>query len=154
MYQKVVVPLDGSQLSECSLGHLEAIAMGCNIPEVVLLRVVEPFTDYELGPLVDVGGEAVIKRENERKDEAAGYISKLVEKLNKKGVSAKGEVILGRADEAILDYGKKNKVDLIIMSTHGRSGISRFAYGSVADRVARHSVVPVLLVTPAGCRIT
>jgi Universal stress protein family len=74
MYGKVVVPLDGSQLSECSLDHMEAIAMGCNVPEVVLLRVVEPLNAYELGPLADVGGEAVIKLENERKDEAAAYI--------------------------------------------------------------------------------
>ncbi len=154
MYRKILVPLDGSQMSECSLGHMRAIAMGCNVPEVVLLSVVEPFTTYELGPLADVGGDAVIKLENERKDEATAYISTVLENLKKEGVSAKGEVILGKAGEAILDYAKKNMIDLIIMSTHGRSGISRFAYGSVADRVARHSVVPVLLVTPSGCRIS
>ena len=69
------------------------------------------------------------------------------------GISARGEVVTGKAADAILDYAEKNNVDLIIMSTHGRSGISRWAFGSVADRVVRHSIAPVLLVAPAGCRI-
>lgn len=59
----------------------------------------------------------------------------------------------GKPTEAILDYAKANNVDLIVMSTHGRSGVSKFMLGSVADRVVRHAVQPVLLVTPPGCRI-
>ena len=153
MYNKILVPLDGSQLSECSLSHMKTIAKGCQVPEVVLLRVAEPLTAYELGPLMDVGGEAVIKLENERKTEATDYISKTIQLLNKEGVPAKGDIVLGRADEAILDYAEKNKIDLIIMSTHGRSGVTRWAFGSVADRVVRHSKVPVLTVSPVGCRI-
>ena len=53
--------------------------------------------------------------------------------------------------EIILDFAEKNKMQLIIMSTHGRSGISRWAMGSVADRVVNHSKTPVLTITPTGC---
>ena len=63
-------------------------------------------------------------------------------------------VIQGKVAEGILDYVVKNQVDLIMMSTHGRSGPSRWALGSVADRVIRHSLIPVLIVSPKGCRIT
>jgi nucleotide-binding universal stress UspA family protein len=60
--------------------------------------------------------------------------------------------VKGSAAEEILKYSQDNDVDLIIMSTHGRSGVSRWAMGSVADRVVRTSVAPVLLTTPKECR--
>ena len=59
-------------------------------------------------------------------------------------------IVGGAADEAILDYAKENNIDLIVMSTHGRSGVHRWIFGSVTQRVLRHSPVPVLIVPPAG----
>jgi nucleotide-binding universal stress UspA family protein len=152
MYNNVMVPLDGSQFSECSLDHAKAIASGCNVPEVVLLRVVEPISDSDVF-LTGIRGEVVTQVESSRDAEAKEYIFKMVEKLKEEGISAKGDTVYGNAAEEILDYAEKNNIDLVIISTHGRSGISRFAFGSVADRVVRHSMVPVLLVTPSGCRI-
>ncbi len=152
MYKRMLAPLDGSELSECSLQHVKTIATGCGVPEVVLLRVVEPLSASMIEGLAEAGGEFITRVENDNKSRAKDYISKMVEKLNKEGLTVTGDIVYGRADEEILDYAKKNGVDLIIMSTHGRSGISRFAFGSVADRVARHSTVPVLLTSPAGCR--
>jgi nucleotide-binding universal stress UspA family protein len=153
MYNKILVPLDGSEFSECSLQHVKAIAMGCQVPEVVLLRVVEPLSSKELSALAEIRRPPIEEIEAEKKSEATDYISRTVQQFNTEGVLAKGEVITGRAGETILDYTEKNKVDLIIMSTHGKSGITRWAFGSVADRVVRHSTVPVLTVAPAGCRI-
>ncbi len=153
MYSKVLVPLDGSQFSECSLEHVKAIATGCHVPEVVLLRVVEPLSAYEISGLAQVRGNQVGELEAWKQNDASSYITVTVQKLIKEGVSARGEVLNGKAADTILDYAEKNKVDLIIMSTHGRSGISRWAFGSVADRVVRNSIVPVLSVAPAGCRI-
>jgi nucleotide-binding universal stress UspA family protein len=152
MYSKILVPLDGSPFSECSISHVKAVAIGCHVPEVVLLRVVEPLSSFDLGPLADVGGAPVIQLEAEKKTQSKDYISEMAQKLNKEGVSAKGDVVSGKPAEQILDYAYKNHFDLIIMSTHGRSGISRWALGSVADRIVRHSTVPVLLVSPPGCR--
>lgn len=152
MYKIILVPLDGSQFSECSLDHVKAIASGCNVPEVILLRVVEPLSDSDVF-LTGIRGEAVTQVEASRDVDAKEYISKMVQTLKKEGISARGDTVYGSADEEILDYTEKNSADLIIMTTHGRSGISRFAFGSVADRVVHYSTVPVLLVPPSGCRM-
>ena len=152
MYNKILAPVDGSTLSECSLDHVRAVATGCSVPEVVLLRVIEPLSSYAVSALAQAGGNLIEQAENVNKAEAQAYISEMVKKLNKEGIAAKGETIYGKAADEILGYAEKNKVDLIIMSTHGKSGISRWAFGSVADRVVRHSRAPVLTVAPAGCR--
>jgi nucleotide-binding universal stress UspA family protein len=153
MYKKILVPLDGSEFSECSLRHVKAIAIGCQVPEVVLLRVVEPLSTNELSALAELRKAPIEEIEAEKKSEATDYISGMVHKLNEEGVAASGDVLFGKADVQVLDYIVKNNFDLVIMSTHGRSGITRWALGSVADRVVRHSAVPVLTVAPPGCRI-
>ncbi len=148
MYKKILVPVDGSELAECALGHVRAIAKGCNVPEVVLLRVVEPLRNtYELGEDWYKSAEEKIRAD------AKDYLSKEVAALKKDGITASAVVMSEQPAEAILNYAKRNQVDLIIMSTHGRSGVSRWVIGSVADRVVRHSVAPVLSVSPAGCRV-
>ena len=148
MYKKILAPLDGSEFSECSLEHVRTVATGCQVPEVILLRVVEPVREtYELGEdwRRDVEGKA--------QAEAKDYLAKVADDLKKGGVAAETTVVSGQPAEVILDYAKQNQVELIIMSTHGRSGVSRWAFGSVADRVLRHSAVPVLIVAPAICRV-
>ena len=146
MYKKLLAPLDGSGFSECSLAHVKAIASGCNVPEVILLTVVEPL------PQAPEASEEW--REEAKKNILEGakdYIAGIEKNLRGDGLAAKSVVTRGKPDEEILDYAKDNEVDLIIMSTHGRSGASRWLFGSVADRVMRHSPVPVLLLPlPTG----
>ncbi len=150
MYKKILVPLDGSGLSECSLSHVMMVATGCKVPEVVLFRVAEP-----LSPMVYAGemdARWIVQAEEKNKVQAKEYIEEMAVRLKKEGIAVQGVFVSGRAAEEIIDYAKKNQVDLIVMSTHGRSGVSRWAWGSVADRVLRHSPVPVLMVTSSGCR--
>jgi len=149
MYKKILVPLDGSELAECALDHVKAIAIGCQVPEVVLLRVIEPIPSQAY---VEAPEDIIREAEKRNRTEAEDYLSKLADDLKKGGVAAQAVVVLGREADEILDYVNKNQVELIIMSTHGRSGISRWVWGSVTDRVIRHSRVPVLTVSPAGCR--
>jgi nucleotide-binding universal stress UspA family protein len=153
MYNKILVPLDGSQFSQCSLDHVRAIARGCKVPEVVLLRVIEPLSSSDIAGLARAGGNSITQLENANEADAKDYVSSMAKRLNEEGLSVKGEVVTGKADEAIADYARKNGIDLIIMSSHGRSGVSRWVMGSVADRVMRSSIVPVLLVPSPGCRI-
>lgn len=148
MYTRILVPLDGSDFSECTLGHVRAIATSCNVPEVVLLRVLEPFQGvYEMSE------PWISEMQDKAQAVAEDYLSKLTDNLKKEGIAAEGVVVRGRAAEEILEYAKNNQVDLIIMSTHGRSGVSRWFIGSVADRVVRHCVAPVLLASPSSCRL-
>ncbi len=144
MYQKILVPLDGSDYSESVLEHVKAVALGCSVPEVVLLSVIEPFPIQSYR----ASKEWLTKLKNDAKSTADTYLSSVATKLKPSGITAETAVIEGLPAEAIIDYARKNKVDLIIMSTHGRSGISRWVYGSVADRVVRNSVVPVLAAPP------
>jgi nucleotide-binding universal stress UspA family protein len=150
MYKKILVPLDGSELSEHALAHLRAIAGGPKTLKVVLLQVVEPVVI----PLV--GGQYAVERaleERERGDtDAKNYLNELAEQLEKEGMSVKTVITHGMPADDILNYATKNKVGLIIMSTHGRSGISRWLFGSVAEKVIRHSTIPVLVSPPHGTR--
>ena len=150
MYSKILVPLDGSLLSECSVEQVKKLA-AAGISEVILLRVVEPI-DRDEAVTWASAGYTIGDIQNRKKADVQKYMVNTVEILKKEGISARGEVLEGRATETIIDYSEKNQVDLIIISSHGRSGITRWALGSVADRVARHSAIPVLLVTAPGCR--
>jgi nucleotide-binding universal stress UspA family protein len=153
MYKKILVPLDGSELSQCSLDHVRAIGKGCEVPEIVLLRVVEPLSANQVSSLAQIKGDLVSQLEAEHKAEATEYITNMAKTLSEEGLAARGEVLYGKAADKIVEYAENNNIDLIIMGSHGRSGITRWAMGSVADRVANHSVAPVLIVSPRGCRV-
>jgi len=147
MYKKILAPLDGSGFSECSLEHVRTVAIGCQVPEVVLLMVVEPIKTIAYA---ETSGDWVAEKEKHNQAEAEKYLSELAENLEGEGVVVQAAVVHGNPAEEILDYAKNNQVGLIVMSTHGRSGISRWAFGSVTDRILRHSAVPVLITPPPG----
>jgi nucleotide-binding universal stress UspA family protein len=152
MYQKILIPLDGSETGECSVEHASAIAQGCNVTDVIVLRVIEPLSAQTLSALAEAGDDSLRKAMERNRQDAENYVSKVVNGLKTRGISGQAVTIEGSAADEILSYAEKNNVDLIAMSTHGRSGLSRFFFGSVAERVSRHSRVPVLLISPEGCR--
>lgn len=151
-YKKILVPLDGSPLSEQVLEDVKAVIStnkkGCLI---TLLRVVEPLLQDYLLDYVNVNEIESAKKRNV--SDAKDYLVSIAEELTKVGMRVEVELIVdGSAAEAILDYAKSNNIDLIVMSTHGRSAVHRWIFGSVAQRVLRHSPVPVLIVPPKGFR--
>ncbi|MBI2328949.1 MAG: universal stress protein [Chloroflexi bacterium] len=154
MYQKILVPLDGSELAECVLPHVESIAKGCNAGSVAFIRVAEPVhmpvsSEYD-GYIFSA--EDWRRMEAESRAAAERYLTGLMSRVKYDGVNITAEVLTGgRAAEMITEYAAKNGVDLITIATHGRSGISRWVWGSVADRVLRSSTVPVLMVRAPGC---
>ncbi len=151
MYKKILVPLDGSELAECVLPHVESIAKGCGVQNVVFLQVVEPF-HMPSGEASSIFSDKDIKRINsENRAAAESYLSQLVSRTKYDGVTVKSEVITGKAAEKIAEYATKNSIDLIAIATHGRSGVSRWVWGSVADRILRSACVPVLMVRAPGC---
>ncbi|MCL0037509.1 universal stress protein [Thermodesulfovibrionales bacterium] len=149
MYKKILVPLDGSELSERAISHVKTVAFGCHNPEVILFRVVE-FTEEvykeiykEMGKIGE-GWQEEARKEAEA--ETVAYLSMIADAMKQEGVIVQTDVISGKPAEEISNYAHKNEVDLIVMSTIGRSGASRWVFGSVADRVIRHVKVPVLIV--------
>ena len=155
MYKKILLPLDGSQLSECALEHARVIARALGDCEIVLLMAVEPTS----GEIIR-GGEAaavsdiLVAAQKEAETDAKEYLSRISAKLNEEGLRSSLAVLGGPPADEILKYSREANVDLIVMSTHGRSGLSRFIAGSVARKVIDHSAIPVLIVPPRGCRIS
>ena len=150
MYKNIMVPLDGSQLAECVLPHVEALAKGCQMENITFVRVVE---DVRM-PGGAEGGftEKQIKEiYNNRKAEAEQYLSQLVKRIKYDKVNVKKALLAGIPADTLADYATKNDVDLILISTHGRSGISRWLWGSVADRILRSACVPVFMIRAPGC---
>jgi nucleotide-binding universal stress UspA family protein len=152
MYKKILVPLDGSELAECALEHVKTIAIGCNVPEVVLFRVVEP--TYLGTDALSASSVVYSDLINQIQQNAENYIKAATQKFVRlSGINAQSTLAYGNAADEILKYAQNNQVDLIIMTTHGRSGVSRWLFGNVADRVSHHSTVPVLIIAPPGCRL-
>lgn len=144
MYKKILVPLDGSELAECVLPHVEAVASGSDRGKVVLLRIVEPLP-AGTPPAVDF---EMVQKAGVK--EAEKYLARIQAKLSKEGLDVEVQVLTGRPAETITDFVQHEKVDLIALATHGRSGISRWVFGSVADKLVRSLSVPVLLIRPEG----
>ncbi|MEE8318090.1 MAG: universal stress protein [Dehalococcoidales bacterium] len=151
MYEKILVPLDGSELAECVLPHVENIIRGGEVREVVFFRVAEPALTSSR--YAEIGlTEADVKRIAAESETAARkYLDELVDRVNYAKVNVRSEVVTGKAADSLADFAAKNEVDLIIIATHGRSGISRWVWGSVADRILHSSSVPILMVRPPGC---
>jgi len=150
MYKKILVPLDGSALAECVLPHVESIVKGCGAEEVVFLRVAERMSQF-CSLEGCISQETMDSIDADNRAAAATYLSELIERTRYGGVSVKPEVVTGTPGERIADYAAKNSVDLIVIATHGRSGVSRWTWGSVADRVLHSACVAILMVRAPGC---
>jgi len=131
MYQHILLPLDGSEISESAIPHVEALALGCETKKVTIVHVVEQ-ERYE-GMLASGKRPGV-------------YLQRTAKRLEAKGISTNIKVLTGDPAEAIVSYAEKSPCDIIVMASHGRSGVTRWAIGSVADKVFRASSVPVLMV--------
>lgn len=153
VYRKVLIPLDGSELAEVILEHLKLLVKGCNIPEVIILRVVEPLPAQVLSSLSHTSSPILAELENHNQQEAIKYVQTIVERLNKENIIAQPAIKIGNPSDEILDYANNNNVDLIIMSSHGRSGVKRWLLGSVTKNVLDHSTVPVMTIIPKGYHV-
>jgi nucleotide-binding universal stress UspA family protein len=149
-YQHVMVPLDGSELAECVLPHLEAVASNCKITTVELIRVVPPPEAFvAVGFPVSEKQEAAIYESQVK--EAENYLLKVKARLDAGRMTVITRVLKGRTADVLADYLQKSGADLLLMATHGRSGPSRWYWGSVADKLLRSSCTPVFMVRAPGC---
>jgi nucleotide-binding universal stress UspA family protein len=165
MYKKILLPLDGSKLAECALTYVEELAKGCNAEAIILVSVTEQVRGRTYAPEasevyrsseqpgISGGGtdSGITVTFGKKRGQAQRYLDRIAKGLNAKGMKVQTEVLLWPPAEAITDYVKQNGVDIIVMSSHGRSGPSRWAHGSVADKILRTSCVPVLMVKAPGC---
>ena len=146
MIKKILVPLDGSTLAEKALPYAKSLARKFEA-KLILVRVLESV----LRPILVMSGygEVMDQVPPAFRAESEINLSKLYLKIiqDKLHLPARISILEGAPEaEAIIDFACQESVDLIVMSTHGRSGISRWLYGSVAEKVLQHAPCPVLLI--------
>lgn len=149
-----MVPLDGSDLAECVMPHVEALATGCKIGSVVFVRVTSPIQLPASVPaegILKFNEEQLEQLEKQRKENAEAYLKKIVKSTRLEGADLSYEVLKGSVASTLSNWAENNGVDLIIIASHGRSGVSRWVMGSVSDRILRSACVPVLMVRAPGC---
>jgi len=150
MYERIIVPLDGSKLGEAALPVIVDLMskMSAEVGvEITLLQVLSVSAPYVIGGW-ETGAVVYTNEEMEQtRAKAIDYLNTTAEILRNKGATVTSKVAIGEASEAIVKAAEEIGADLIAMSTHGRSGISRWAFGSVTERVLRReSSVPVIVV--------
>jgi len=151
MLERILICLDGSELAEQILPYATQEALAFKA-ELVLLQVVpEPVTFSPgipgAGP-VPVQTETMIEVAKQASSGAKDYLEELAAPLREQGINVETVAIIGRAGQMIVDYATRNSIDLITIATHGRSGLGRAVFGSVADHVLRRSGLPILLIRP------
>ena len=142
--QKILLPLDGSLVAEAALPQAQALARA-NDAQILLLQVIQRLDERSKSLLFR--NEAMAKEIfAEWRAGAESYLELLVERLARTGVTAEYRVAVDNPDQAICNLTKGDNIDLVVMGTHGRSGVSRWVYGSVANQVLRGAHCPLLLV--------
>jgi nucleotide-binding universal stress UspA family protein len=144
MYERILVPLDGSVRAEQVIPHAKVLAK-LSGAKLILLRILEPFPPVRSMSPEDL---KIIKRH--AREWAEEYFIKITADLQEEDIAVESIISEGRASVMIAKFAEQNDIDLILISSRGRTGITRWLMGSVADRVIRGASVPVLLVPSSG----
>ena len=142
MYQKILVPLDGSEFAECSLGHVISLSQMGSIGEVILINVLDPIMWCR-------EGRDFVAFRNSQFTQAEKYLEKIKSRLGSEGIKVRSDILEGGLPaSSIVKYAEENAVDLIVITSHGHTGMKKLMLGSVALEVLHDSHVPVLLIRP------
>jgi nucleotide-binding universal stress UspA family protein len=181
-YNKILVPLDGSKLAETVLPHVEKIAKGCAVPQVILVTVTQPVrvktpkgerieqlpVKYQSSiiyygtSMSNIGGEIVPATLmdlpvtiGKMAKTGYNYLARVAQKLKDNGIQVTIAVLIGDIAEEITHFAKEEKADLIVMASRGKRGLRRWDVGNAAEKVFRNTDIPILMVKPpAGFKET
>lgn len=145
MFNHILVPLDGSHFSEGALPYAKELAHKFH-GRITLLRVVPP-PELFVNDMAGGTAEFLLKLRDQAENEAANYLNMLQATLRQENYAVDWHIVGdGMVAESILAAAEAHKVDVIVMTTHGRTGIGRWVFGSVAEKVLRQAPVPTLLI--------
>ena len=155
MFKRILVPLDGSRFSSRALQYATEVAQHFDA-EVVLMQVVEPTAPvpYATGMAPGMGSlatakitmQAALEEDKRNSTRAKRYLSGKIHGMKSRDIKGSYQVVVGDPVQSIMSFAQKEHIDLIVMTTHGKSGLKRAFMGSVADAVIRKSGKPVLVV--------
>jgi nucleotide-binding universal stress UspA family protein len=143
MYKKILVPLDGSKRAEAVLSHVEEMAYRYHA-EIIFLRVEELHVMLEWDEVVDLA--KCHEKFDTRKKASESYLAQLKKEFRKKGVQTQARVVYGPVVKSILTAAEEMDVDIIVMASHGLSGLPRTFYGSVSAGVLQKIDRPLLII--------
>ena len=146
-FNRLLVPLDGSAVAEAVLPYARRLAGGRG-SQLILVQVVMP-TPVAAAIEAPAAAQIVAEADERARVEAQAYLGRMSERLRRDGREVTPLVLLGDPATVITNVAREHAVELIAMTTHGRTGLSRLMFGSVAEHVLRHAPVPVFLVRVA-----
>ena len=174
-YNKVIVPLDGSKLADSVLPHVEKIAKGCSIPQVILITITEPVqvktpVGERLERLPERMQSQILYYGNVSTTTSGivvpgslkdlpvtigkmaktgyDYLARQAQQLQEKGLQVSVAVLIGNVAEEIVRFAKSENADLIVMASKGRTTLRRWDVGNAAEKVFRSTDIPIFLVKP------
>lgn len=157
MFERLLVPLDGSRFGSRALQYATEVARRFDA-EVILIQVVKPATPVpattgmELGmgspAIAEITMQAALEEDKRNMTYAKRYLRGKVRAMRSQGIKGSYHVVIGDPTQSIMGFAEKEHIDLVVMTTHGKSGLKRAIMGSVADAVIRESGKPVLVVRP------
>ncbi len=155
MYQKVLVPLDGSELAECALNHVKSLSKDGFLGEITVLNVMKVDIPWLSSEDEREHRQFDINKVRERVSNASQkYLADVKSRLASEGFEVKTESLeANRPAQAIIAYALEKGIDMIAIATHGYTGMKGMMMGSVALSVIHQSHVPVLLIRPEACRV-
>ena len=145
MFKKIVVPLDGSKLAEEALATAYEMAVKFG-SELTLLRVVP--SPLIPGNPINIGyADLIVTLKKQNREIAAAYLKNVKRSFKEEGCTIRTMLIEDEQPaNTILSVINEKDIDLVVMSTHGRGGLARWVYGSVAEKLLRYGQVPILLI--------
>ena len=159
MYEHVMVPLDGSELAECVLPHLEAMAKSGHISRVTLVSIVEPIHIHR-GLEFRLPSDEKTRLEQMSMEKSRDYLNRIAKRIDCGGATVETEVLHGHIAKELGKYVETNDIDLVMVSTHGQPDTDRGIWGrvrrwrwwNVIEHLLRSCGVPVLIVRPSDVR--
>jgi len=146
----ILLPVDGSALAEAAIPYAKELARRFDAT-IHLVRVAETPEIYSLLSVpagAPASADVLNQLAQQLVETATGYVNELAERLRGEGLRVEPHVLEGLAPEQLLAYERERQPSLVVMATHGRSGLSRVVFGSVAERLLREGTVPLLLIRP------
>jgi nucleotide-binding universal stress UspA family protein len=155
MFKRLLVPLDGSRFASRALRYATEVAQRFGA-EVVLIEVIKAATSViDAGAPVgvspvgsEIAVQAALEADKRNAARAKRYLSGKVRTMRSRHIQSSYQVLLGDTAHSIIEFSEKENIDLVVMTTHGKSGLRRAVMGSVADVVIRESGKPVLVIRP------
>jgi nucleotide-binding universal stress UspA family protein len=143
MFKQILLPLDGSEMSEQALRYAVQIAENFQA-QLTILRVMVPLAKSYRGGSASIS--VIESAENEIRNIILEYLKDLEAKIEMRNIPVQTVLREGNPSQQILQFIDKNKIDLVVMSTRGETGVTRWLLGSVTDHVVRGADVPVVVV--------